>query len=111
MEYAGAGSVKDLLTTVYNCDVVVGAAGVAVEMALALGRQVVLLQDKQSLKLDLRYLRGNGSIVETPDDSGEKENLSNVVPEQIVQALRERQKNIASERFRKTAGRSSLLTN
>jgi len=72
IEYNDACSIKDFLTTVYTCDVIVGVSGVAVEMALALGREVVLLQDKRSLKLDRRYLRGKGSIVDATVDCGEK---------------------------------------
>jgi ADP-heptose:LPS heptosyltransferase len=97
IEYAGVCSLKRLLTRIYNCDVVVGASGVAVEMALALGREVVLLQDKRSLKLDRRYLRGKGSIVDARADSGEKEILADLMPEQVLQAIQERQQHVLSE--------------
>ena len=97
IEYDGACSVKELLTTVYHCDVVVGASGVAVEMALALGRDVVLLQDKTALKLDQRYLRGKGTIVDTQADSGEKPMTAKRIPEQVLQAIQERQRHVLSE--------------
>jgi len=97
IEYEGVCSLKRLLTTVYNCDVVVGASGVIVEMALALGRQVVLLQDKRALKLDRRYLRGKGSIVDAQADSGEKGILAELMPEQVLQAIQERQQHVRSE--------------
>ena len=97
IEYDGACSLKRLLTTVYNCDVVVGTSGMAVEMALALGRDVVLLQDTSSLKLDRRYLRNKGSIVDAAEGSGEKGILAELMPEQVLQAIQERQQHIRSE--------------
>ncbi len=97
IEYEGACSLKRLLTTVHNCDVVVGVSGMVVEMALALGRQVVLLQDKTSLKLDRRYLRGKGTIVEAPVDSGEKGIIAELTPQQVLQAIQERQRHVLSE--------------
>ena len=97
IKYDGVCSLKDLMTAVYNCDMIVGASGVAVEMALALGKEVVLLQDKKSLRHDRRYLRGKGSIVEAPVESGEKGVLAELMPEQVLQAIQERQQHLLSE--------------
>jgi len=97
IEYDGLCSFRDFLTMVYNCDVIVGSSGVALEMALALGKEVVLLQDKTSLKHDRRYLRGKGSIVEAPVNSGGKGYLAEMMPEQVLQAIQERQQHLLSE--------------
>ena len=49
------------------------------------------------MKLDQRYLRGKGSIVDAQADSGEKPSIADLMPEQVLQAIQERQQHVLSE--------------
>ena len=87
VEYSGPMEWKDIISGVNQCDVVVSTAGEVLEMAVALGREAVLLQDKRDSGTDVSYLRGRGSIVEPFKLSGDKGTLSELLPDKVVESV------------------------
>lgn len=85
---------RDLLAAVAACDVVVCTPGDILEVALALERQVVLLQGAQA-EIDETYLRGRGSIVRAEGFTNGRGDLSDILPDVVVRTVLERLDHLA----------------
>ena len=76
---------SDVQAAVSGCDVIVSPPGAVAEMALALGRRVVLLAEGGAGSLDEMYLHGLGCTVPGHDQSGIT--LADIFPNEIVDAV------------------------
>ncbi|MBN1765995.1 MAG: glycosyltransferase family 9 protein [Sedimentisphaerales bacterium] len=89
-DYMGPLPMRDYMALTGRCDVVVSTAGFTIEMAWAMGKDVVLLQTSKTAGLDSDYFRGRGITVEPLEPEKNKNSLNDIIPDQVMYAILER---------------------
>ena len=80
----------DFTTLVNKCDIVVGQWGATMELAWAIGREVVLLQNGFSDTDETNYFQRRCSVVKPLAISKDEGHLNSILPEQVLAAVKER---------------------
>ena len=83
-------NLQESLAIISGCDIVVSVMSKELEMALALAKQVVLLQDRDQIATDFGYLRGRGIILEASDIAGQPDSLAQMLPDELAGTIKSR---------------------
>ena len=83
-------NLQESLAAIAGCDIVVSVMSKELEMALALAKQVVFLQDRDQIATDFGYLRGRGIILEATNDSGQPGSFAQMLPDELAGTIKSR---------------------
>jgi len=84
----GPMSPADSLRMVAGCDLVIGAEGLGVQLALAMGKQAVLIRrpdDRSEICPDEYH--GRCGVLEPAGDSAQEKSIFDVLPDRMIQAI------------------------
>jgi len=85
-QYPGPLTWNDMITALNHCDLVLGAASPIIELALALGKQVIWLRDDHTCQT-VSDLRGRGAVVHPNDSRPGQTHLHAITPQQLLDAV------------------------